>query len=60
MDSRYHGYIRVDVASAPLRAGLRILDSVQKSDATRSTLAPFVIENGKPGPRRLQAESGRR
>jgi len=50
-DSRYRGYVRVDVTPKELRADLRALESVQSRDAKCSTLASFVVEDGKPGPR---------
>jgi alkaline phosphatase D len=50
-DSRYRGYVRVDVTPKDLRADLRALESVQSRDAKCSTLASFVVEDGNPGPR---------
>jgi alkaline phosphatase D len=51
-DSRYRGYVRVELAPGLLRADLRAMQSVQTADAPCSTLASFVVEDGKPGPRR--------
>jgi alkaline phosphatase D len=51
-DSRFRGYTRVEVSSARLQVDLRAVESVQRRDASCSTLASFVVENGKPGPLR--------
>jgi alkaline phosphatase D len=52
VDSRYRGYTRVDVAAGRLQADLRAMDNVQRREAPCSTLASFVVEDGKPGPLR--------
>ena len=52
VDSRYRGYTRVDVAARRLQADLRAMDNVQRREAPCSTLASFVVEDGKPGPLR--------
>jgi alkaline phosphatase D len=49
-DSRYRGYTRVEITPARWVADLRALESVQRRDAPCSTLATFVVEDGKPGP----------
>ena len=49
-DSRYRGYVRVEVTRERWVADLRAMESVQRRDAACSTLASFVVENGKPGP----------
>jgi alkaline phosphatase D len=51
-DSRYRGYVRVDLAPGLLRADLRAMQSVEAPDAPCSTLASFVVEDGRPGPQR--------
>jgi alkaline phosphatase D len=51
-DSRYRGYVRVDLTEQRWLADLRAMQTVQQRDATCSTLASFVVENGKPGPLR--------
>ena len=51
-DSRYRGYVRVDVTPGTLRADLRALDTVERPDAGCRTLASFVVEDGRPGPQR--------
>ncbi|MBI4123612.1 MAG: alkaline phosphatase, partial [Betaproteobacteria bacterium] len=50
-DSRYRGYTRVDVSPKLLRADLRAMASVRERDADCSTLASFVVEDGRPGPK---------
>jgi alkaline phosphatase D len=52
VDSRYRGYTRVDVAAGRLQADLRAMETVQRRDAPCSTLASFIVEDGKPGPLR--------
>src|SRR5207253_1907994 len=48
-DSRYRGYVRVDVTPQRLHADLRGLDTVQIRDGKCSTIASFVVEDGHPG-----------
>ncbi|HEX2310206.1 MAG TPA: alkaline phosphatase D family protein [Vicinamibacterales bacterium] len=52
VDSRYRGYTCVDVSAARMQVDLRVMESVQRPDAPCSTLASFVVENGRPGPLR--------
>ncbi|HXM82250.1 MAG TPA: alkaline phosphatase D family protein [Burkholderiales bacterium] len=49
-DSRYRGYVRVEVTPRRWSADLRAMETVQKREARCSTLATFVVEDGKPGP----------
>ncbi len=49
-DSRYRGYVRVEVTPGRWLADLRIMETVQRADAGCSTLATYVVEDGKPGP----------
>jgi alkaline phosphatase D len=49
-DSRYRGYVRVEVTPKRWLADLRAMDSVQTRDAACNTLASFVVEDGTPGP----------
>ena len=49
-DSRYRGYTRVEVTRSRWRADLRIMETVQRADAGCSTLATYVVEDGRPGP----------
>jgi alkaline phosphatase D len=51
-DSRFRGYVRVDVSPGAWRADLRAMDSVRTPEARASTLAAFVVESGRPGPQR--------
>ncbi len=51
-DGRYRGYTRVDVGPKLLRADLRAVESVRQRESGCSTLASFVVEDGKPGPQR--------
>jgi alkaline phosphatase D len=51
-DTRYRGYVRVNVTDKLLQADLRAMESVTTRDAACSTLATFVVEDGKPGPQR--------
>jgi alkaline phosphatase D len=49
-DSRFRGYGRVDLSAQRLQVDMRAMATVQRRDAACSTLASFVVENGKPGP----------
>src|SRR2546422_748223 len=49
-DSRYRGYVRVELTPRRWSADLRAMETVQKRDAVCNTLASFVVEDGKPGP----------
>jgi alkaline phosphatase D len=51
-DSRFRGYSRAELSAGRLQVDLRAMESVQRRDAPCSTLASFVVENGKPGPLR--------
>jgi alkaline phosphatase D len=51
-DGRYRGYTRVEVTPKLMKVDLRALESVQRRDAPCSTLASFVVEDGRPGPQR--------
>jgi len=53
LDSRYRGYVRMEVTAKETRADLRAMDSVTHPAAACSTLASFVVEDGRPGPRRV-------
>ena len=50
-DTRYRGYVRIDLTPQRLQADLRGLDTVQTRDSQCRTIASFVVEDGKPGPR---------
>jgi len=49
-ESRYRGYTRVDIAPLRWTADLRVMETVHRRDAPCSTLATYVVEDGKPGP----------
>jgi alkaline phosphatase D len=51
-ESRYRGYTRVDLGEKLWRADLRGMESVRTREAPCSTLASFVVEDGRPGPQR--------
>ena len=51
-ESRYRGYTRVEITPGAMRVDLRAMETVQRRDAACSTLASFVVEDGKPGPQR--------
>jgi len=51
-DGRYRGYTRVDVGPKVFRADLRAVESVRQRETGCSTLASFVVEDGRPGPQR--------
>lgn len=46
------GYVRVEIKPKQLHADLRAMESVQTRDAACSTLARFVVEDGRPGPQK--------
>lgn len=50
-DSRYRGYVRMELASGVLKADLRAMESVQTREAACKTLASFVVEDSRPGPK---------
>ena len=52
VDSRYRGYVRVEITPGRMRADLRAMESVLQREAACNTLATFVVEDGKPGPLR--------
>jgi alkaline phosphatase D len=49
-EGRYRGYTRVDLTPQRMQVDLRAMESVQTREAACSTLASFVVEDGKPGP----------
>ena len=53
VDSRFRGYVRVDVTPGQLRADLRAMESVTNQDAACNTLASFVVEDGKAGAQKI-------
>jgi alkaline phosphatase D len=51
-DTRYRGYVRVNVSDKLLQAELRAMETVHRRDAACTTLASFIIDDGKAGPQR--------
>ena len=51
-ESGYRGYTRVDVGPKVFRADLRAVETVRQRETGCSTLASFVVEDGRPGPQR--------
>jgi alkaline phosphatase D len=52
-DGDRRGYVRCQVDRSELRADLRMVSTVSRPDAPESTYASFVVENGRPGARRI-------
>jgi alkaline phosphatase D len=52
MDSRYRGYVRVEVTARGFRADLRAVASVQDRASPCTTLSAWAVEDGRPGPQR--------
>ena len=52
VDSRFRGYVRAEIGPKRFQADLRAMESVQTRDAGCSTLATYIVEDGKPGPQR--------
>jgi alkaline phosphatase D len=48
-DGDRRGYVRCALDGQRLTADLRVVDTVSRRDATESTLARFVVEDGRPG-----------
>jgi alkaline phosphatase D len=51
-NSAYRGYLRMELTPGQLRADLRAVATVRRRDARCDTLGTFVVENGRPGPKR--------
>jgi alkaline phosphatase D len=49
-DGRFRGYVRAELAPKRMTVDLRAMESVRTRDAACSTLASFVVEDGRPGP----------
>ncbi|MEX2197972.1 MAG: alkaline phosphatase D family protein [Burkholderiales bacterium] len=52
VESRYRGYVRVEVTEKSMRADLRAMATVKERDAPCETLATYVVEDGRAGPQR--------
>jgi len=51
-ETRYRGYTRVELTPKQMKVDLRIMANVTQPDATCSTLASFVVEDGRAGPKK--------
>ncbi|HMA89824.1 MAG TPA: alkaline phosphatase D family protein [Burkholderiales bacterium] len=51
-DGRYRGYVRAELRTHALQADLRAMATVRTRDAACTTLASFVVEDGRAGPQR--------
>ena len=49
-DSRQRGYVSVDVRPGTMLARFQTVSDVTDANATKATLATFVVEDGKAGP----------
>lgn len=49
LDSRYRGYVLCQVTQETWYTHLRMVNSVEQSDSTITTLASFQVKNGRPG-----------
>jgi alkaline phosphatase D len=49
-DSRKRGYVSVELTRERLKADYQTVSDITDRDASLSTLASFVVEDGKPGP----------
>ena len=52
VESRYRGYLRVEVSDKEMRVDLRAMESVATRDAACRTHSTWVVEDGRPGPQR--------
>jgi alkaline phosphatase D len=52
LESRYRGYVRVDVTAHEARFDLRAMESVRERAAGCRTHATFIVEDGRAGPQR--------
>ncbi|MBL8488403.1 MAG: alkaline phosphatase D family protein [Rhodocyclaceae bacterium] len=47
------GYARMDLSPVQARADLRAVSTISEPEAPAKTVASFVVDRGKPGPRRV-------
>ena len=52
LESRFRGYVRVDVTAHEARFDLRAMESVREREAGCRTHATFIVEDGRAGPQR--------
>ncbi|HVL35868.1 MAG TPA: alkaline phosphatase D family protein [Burkholderiales bacterium] len=50
-DARFRGYTRVEITRGRWLAELRAMETVREREAPCRTLASFVVDDGRPGPR---------
>ncbi len=48
-DGDRRGYLRSSLTRSRMTTDLRVVDTVSRRDATESTYASFVVEDGRPG-----------
>ena len=48
-ESRYRGYVAVDITCERMESRLRVISDRRDPKATVSTLKRFVVESGRPG-----------
>jgi alkaline phosphatase D len=53
VESRYRGYLRVEISEKEMRVDLRAMESVATRDAACRTHSTWAVEDGKPGPQRI-------
>ncbi|WP_026082613.1 alkaline phosphatase D family protein [Mastigocladopsis repens] len=51
-DGQYRGYVRCHLTSDTWQSDYRIVSTIREQNATISTLASFVVQNGRPGAER--------
>ena len=51
-DNRFRGYARIEVTPKSMSVDLRAMEHVSSRDSGCSTLATFVVEDGRPGPQK--------
>ncbi len=52
-ESRRRGYVRCTVEPHCWTTDLRVVSTITQPKATVSTLAKYIVENGRPGPKRV-------
>jgi alkaline phosphatase D len=53
-DGDHRGYVRASISGRNLTADMIGVETVKKPDARAEVLARYLVEDGKPGPRRVQ------
>ncbi|MBD2097528.1 alkaline phosphatase [Trichocoleus sp. FACHB-591] len=52
-DGAFRGYVRCEVTPQQWQTDFRVVSTILAPDATVSTLASFVVQNGQPGAQRI-------